>query len=253
VATNASITLAQRWDSSTEIISRQNTSFTISTSGLGIPAVATLGWWTAAFVSLLTAPIIKPISTCRLELARKSSWRMSNAKRLRPKYLKNHSLRAIVRRLGPINRMLALDFSKIYSALPGLERSLESRLIKTHRDPFLASVKIKTSTNAKSESLRPKLKLTSLEALAEAAECLKALAHPHRLRMIQMLLRDRYTVGELAKACEIPSHMASEHLRLMQRCGFLASEKDGRKVFYQVSQPMLSNIMDCIEHRFAAK
>jgi ArsR family transcriptional regulator, zinc-responsive transcriptional repressor len=92
--------------------------------------------------------------------------------------------------------------------------------------------------------------LTSLESLAEAAECLRALAHPHRLRMIQMLLRDRYPVGELAKACEIPSHMASEHLRLMQRCGFLESEKEGRMVYYQVAQPMLSHIMDCIEKRF---
>src|SRR5262245_62660605 len=76
----------------------------------------------------------------------------------------------------------------------------------------------------------PKLpKLTPLEALEQAAECLKTLAHPHRLRMIQMLLRGRYTVGELAGACGIPSHMASEHLRLMQRCGLLRSEKDGRK------------------------
>lgn len=50
-------------------------------------------------------------------------------------------------------------------------------------------------------------KLTPLEALAEAAECLKALAHSHRLRMVQMLLRGRYTVGELAEACGIASHM----------------------------------------------
>ena len=56
----------------------------------------------------------------------------------------------------------------------------------------------------------PKLpKLTSLEALGQAAECLKTLAHPHRLRMVQMLLRGRYTVGQLAEACAIPSHMAS--------------------------------------------
>ena len=71
--------------------------------------------------------------------------------------------------------------------------------------------------------------LTPLDALEKAAECLKTLAHPHRLRMVQMLLRDRYTVGELAEACGIPSHMASEHLRLMQRCGFLANAKEGRK------------------------
>ena len=99
----------------------------------------------------------------------------------------------------------------------------------------------------------PKLPtLTPLEALEQAAECLKTLAHPHRLRMIQMLLRGRFTVGELAEACGIPSHMASEHLRLMQRCGLLKSEKDGRKAYYQITEPHLANIMACIEGRFGA-
>jgi DNA-binding transcriptional ArsR family regulator len=93
-------------------------------------------------------------------------------------------------------------------------------------------------------------KLTPLEALEQASECLKTIAHPHRLRMIQMLLRGRYTVGELAEACEIPSHMASEHLRLMQRCGLLTAEKDGRKAYYQIAEPHLGNIMTCVEARF---
>lgn len=92
--------------------------------------------------------------------------------------------------------------------------------------------------------------LTDLEALEQAAECLRTLAHPHRLRMIQMLLRGRYTVGELADACGIPSHMASEHLRLMQRSGFLSSEKEGRKTFYLIAEPHLANIMACVEARF---
>lgn len=95
--------------------------------------------------------------------------------------------------------------------------------------------------------------LTDLKALEQAAECLKTLAHPHRLRMVQMLLRSRYTVGELAEACDIPSHMASEHLRLMQRCGFMTSEKDGRNVYYQIAEPHLANIMTCIEARFSGK
>ncbi len=93
-------------------------------------------------------------------------------------------------------------------------------------------------------------KLTPLNALMQAAECLKTLAHPHRLRIVQMLLQDRYTVGELAAACSIPSHMASEHLRLMQRCGFLTSEKEGRKTYYRIIEPHLANIMSCIEARF---
>lgn len=100
---------------------------------------------------------------------------------------------------------------------------------------------------------KTKHKLTSLENLAQAAECLRTLAHPHRLRMVQMLLRGRYTVGELAEACEIPSHMASEHLRLMQRCGLLAAEKDRRFVFYQIAEPHLADIMTCVEARFGGK
>jgi len=92
--------------------------------------------------------------------------------------------------------------------------------------------------------------LTPLDALEQAAECLKTLAHPHRLRMVQMLLRGRYTVGELAQACGIPSHMASENLRRMQRCGFTTSEKEGRKAYYQIAEPHLANIMACVEARF---
>lgn len=98
-----------------------------------------------------------------------------------------------------------------------------------------------------------KPKLTPLPKLEQAAECLKILSHPHRLRIIQMLLQGRYTVGELAESCGIPSHMASEHLRLMQRCGFLNSEKEGRKAFYEVIEPHLANIMQCVEARFDKK
>lgn len=100
---------------------------------------------------------------------------------------------------------------------------------------------------------KSKLKLLSLTALGQAAECLRTLAHPHRLRMVQMLLAGRYTVGELADACEIPSPMASEHLRLMQRCGFLNCQKEGRRAYYSVAEPHLANIMQCVQERFGGK
>lgn len=90
------------------------------------------------------------------------------------------------------------------------------------------------------------------EALAEAAECLKTLAHPVRLRMVQLLLHGRYTVGELAEDCGVPDNVASEHLRLMQRCGFFTSEREGRRVYYQVAEPHLEDIMGCVESRFLA-
>ena len=91
------------------------------------------------------------------------------------------------------------------------------------------------------------------EAFAQAAECLKTLAHPVRLRMVQLLLHGRYTVGELAEDCGVPDNVASEHLRLMQRCGFFTSQREGHRVYYQVAEPHLENIMNCIESRFLAK
>lgn len=92
-----------------------------------------------------------------------------------------------------------------------------------------------------------------VEDFAQAAECLKTLAHPVRLRMVQLLLHGRYTVGELAEDCQVPSNVASEHLRLMQRCGFFTSEREGRKVFYQVAEPHLQQIMNCVEGRFLSR
>ncbi len=89
-------------------------------------------------------------------------------------------------------------------------------------------------------------------AFAEAAECLRTLAHPVRLRMVQLLLRGRYTVGELAADCGVADNVASEHLRLMQRCGFFSNQREGRRVYYQVAEPHLENLMGCIESRFVA-
>lgn len=95
--------------------------------------------------------------------------------------------------------------------------------------------------------------LTNLSAMIEAAECLRGLAHPHRLRMVQMLLRDEYTVGELAEACDIPSHMASEHLGRMKDRGLLDVERRGRKVYYRVAEEGLAGIMKCVEKRFGTE
>ena len=97
---------------------------------------------------------------------------------------------------------------------------------------------------------KKRLKPADMAALRQAAECLKTLAHPVRIRMVQMLLHGRYTVGELAEDCGVPDNVASEHLRLMQRCGFFESEREGRRVYYRVAEPHLKNIMKCIESRF---
>lgn len=88
-----------------------------------------------------------------------------------------------------------------------------------------------------------------VKEFAQAAECLKTLAHPVRLRMVQLLLHGRFTVGELAEDCGVPANVASEHLRLLQRCGYFTSEREGRRIYNEVAEPHLQKIMDCIEDR----
>jgi len=90
-----------------------------------------------------------------------------------------------------------------------------------------------------------------IDALTMAAECLKALAHPHRLQIVQLLLSgEQYSVNEIAEFCELTQPTTSDHLRLMHRCGFLRSQRDGRAVFYEIAEPHLQDIMSCIQDRF---
>ncbi len=99
----------------------------------------------------------------------------------------------------------------------------------------------------KIKKARPQL---SPESLNQAAECLKTLAHPARIKMVQLLLTGRYSVGELAEECGIASNLASEHLRLMERCGFFHREKEGKFTYYSIAEPHLEKLMACIEGRF---
>ena len=88
--------------------------------------------------------------------------------------------------------------------------------------------------------------LLSLEDLAQAAECLRTIAHPHRLRIIEILLRTRLTVGEIAALCGIAQPAASLHLRLLQSKGLLGSQRAGRKVYYLVCEAQLAAILQCV-------
>ncbi|MGB7348042.1 MAG: metalloregulator ArsR/SmtB family transcription factor [Pirellulaceae bacterium] len=106
------------------------------------------------------------------------------------------------------------------------------------------------ATKPKKQVIKPAKPPGCVSDFAEAAECLRSLAHPARLRIVQLLLHGRFTVGELAADCEIPDNVASEHLRFMQRCGFLNSEREGRRVYYQIAEPHLEKLMACIEGRF---
>ena len=90
------------------------------------------------------------------------------------------------------------------------------------------------------------LELLPLEVLSEAAECLKVIAHPVRLRMVEILMQGEFPVHELARMCELPPHQACEHLRLMRAQRLLASERRGRAVYYRIESQRLPALMGCL-------
>ncbi len=97
------------------------------------------------------------------------------------------------------------------------------------------------------------VELLAMDSLAQAAECLKVLAHPVRLRVVDLLMQGEFPVGRIAELCDLPAHQMSEHLRLMQAHGLLRSRRDGRVVFYGVANPNLPGVLKCIRANCGAQ
>ena len=94
------------------------------------------------------------------------------------------------------------------------------------------------------------VRLTDLNDLDQAAERLRTLTQPHRLRMGQMVLRRCCSVGELAEACASPGPMSSKRLRLMHHGGRLVSERAGRRSCFRVADAHLPSA--CAASRLGA-
>jgi ArsR family transcriptional regulator len=69
-------------------------------------------------------------------------------------------------------------------------------------------------------------------ALAEVA---KALAHSHRLEIIEHLAQSERSVEALANKVGLSIANASQHLRVMRRAGLLASRREGKHMIYALS------------------
>ena len=79
---------------------------------------------------------------------------------------------------------------------------------------------------------------------------LKPLAHSMRLKLLMLRESNRLTVGKLADSCKVRNNVASKYLRLMMISGFLSVGKKGQKTFYQISEPPIFFMLECIKSRF---
>ena len=76
--------------------------------------------------------------------------------------------------------------------------------------------------------------MTDYERLAQR---LKLMAHPERLRMLDILRRSPECVCHLEALMGRPQPYISQQVRLLHRAGVLKSEKRGQNTFYRVSDP----------------
>ncbi len=75
---------------------------------------------------------------------------------------------------------------------------------------------------------------------------LKAVAHPLRLRIIELLEGGEMCVSELVDALGTKPAITSQQLGLMRDRGVLMSRRDGNRVYYRVSNPKVLQVIQCI-------
>jgi len=94
-----------------------------------------------------------------------------------------------------------------------------------------------------------KKSILDIQKLDQAASKLRAVAHPMRIAIIELLTDNKkLSVTEIYKRLKIEQASASHHLNILKTQGLLESKRDGKKIHYSLKQHTLSNLIACINH-----
>ncbi|MCK4676511.1 MAG: helix-turn-helix transcriptional regulator [Bacteroidales bacterium] len=86
-----------------------------------------------------------------------------------------------------------------------------------------------------------------INKLEMAASKLRAIAHPMRIAIIDLLEKNKkMSVTEIYRNLGIEQASASHHLNILKIKGVLVSKRDGKKIFYSIRNEALSEIIHCI-------
>jgi DNA-binding transcriptional ArsR family regulator len=87
----------------------------------------------------------------------------------------------------------------------------------------------------------------SHEVLARMAQVLKLLAHPHRLKIIEILEgEDEAPVHVVVERLGLPQGATSQHLNQMRRANLISAERRGKEVWYRIADRRSLTILNCI-------
>ncbi len=79
------------------------------------------------------------------------------------------------------------------------------------------------------------------------ASIIKAMAHPTRLFIVDVLSGGERCVCELTAMIGVDISTVSKHLSLLKNAGIIQDDKRGSQVFYTLTCPCILSFFDCIE------
>jgi DNA-binding transcriptional ArsR family regulator len=86
-----------------------------------------------------------------------------------------------------------------------------------------------------------------IEKLEMAASKLRAIAHPMRIAIVDLLTANsKMTVTEIYEHLNIEQASASHHLNILKNKGLLDSKRDGKMIYYSLKFEHLTEVIDCI-------
>jgi DNA-binding transcriptional ArsR family regulator len=91
------------------------------------------------------------------------------------------------------------------------------------------------------------------DSAEEAADFLKALAAPGRLRVLCLLSSGEHSVTALAEAMGAPQPTVSRHLTLLKKDGIVASRSSGATRFYRLADVRVEKLMRLLYESFCEK
>lgn len=81
---------------------------------------------------------------------------------------------------------------------------------------------------------------------ARGHRVLKCLGDETRYRILLLLGEGERCVCELVRELGKEQPLVSHHLRLMKSCGLVSSRREGRRTYYRLSKPELSELLEVL-------
>ncbi|MNJ51572.1 Transcriptional repressor PagR [compost metagenome] len=87
----------------------------------------------------------------------------------------------------------------------------------------------------------------NFNAYEEAAEMLKALAHPVRLCIVRGLLKNGpCNVSYMQECLEIPQSTVSQHLQKLRSSGIVKAQRQRHEIYYTIENEMVRRIVQTL-------